>query len=374
MHGLFGGVYAGAASSSPATPASRARGSRSGSPRWAPRSPATRWSRPRPRRSSSSLGVERRIERHIIGDVRDAARLRAAMARGAARGRVPPGRPAAGATLLRAAGRDFATNVMGTAHLSRRSAQLRDRAGGASTSRATSATRTASGVRLPRGRRAGRASTPTARARAAAELVTAAYRRSFFGAAGARAIATARAGNVIGGGDWAADRIVPDCIRALTAGEPIAVRNPDAVRPWQHVLEPLGGYLLLAQRLLGGRRRRLRRGLELRAAAPRRDRRGQLVDGLVAAWGSGSWETPAVGRAAARGALAEAGRRQGASRAWLAARVGRRRDRSRELRRGTARGTQTPSSAERPRASTTWTAYVRRARSTRFGVGRAEGV
>ena len=63
------------------------------------------------------------------------------------------------------------------------------------------------------------------------------------------AIATARAGNVIGG-DWAADRIVPDAMRALAAGEPIALRNPAATRPWQHVLEPLGGYLLLAQQVL----------------------------------------------------------------------------------------------------------------------------
>src|SRR5581483_7106894 len=61
--------------------------------------------------------------------------------------------------------------------------------------------------------------------------------------------ATARAGNVIGGGDWAADRIVPDCIRAIRAGEPIRLRNPHATRPWQHVLEPLSGYMLLAAEL-----------------------------------------------------------------------------------------------------------------------------
>ncbi len=68
-----------------------------------------------------------------------------------------------------------------------------------------------------------------------------------------------RAGNVIGGGDWAPDRIVPDCVRALTAGEPIVVRNPDAVRPWQHVLEPLSGYLL-------PRGAAARRGRQLRGA------------------------------------------------------------------------------------------------------------
>ena len=86
---------------------------------------------------------------------------------------------------------------------------------------------------------------PYSSSKAAAELVIAAYRRSFFQQAGIQ-LASARAGNVIGGGDWAVDRIVPDCIRALDRGEPIAVRNPYATRPWQHVLEPLGGYLALA--------------------------------------------------------------------------------------------------------------------------------
>ncbi len=86
---------------------------------------------------------------------------------------------------------------------------------------------------------------PYSSSKAAAELVTSAFRRSYFGQGDVR-VASARAGNVIGGGDWAADRIVPDCIRALEAGQPIAVRNPRATRPWQHVLEPLSGYLWLA--------------------------------------------------------------------------------------------------------------------------------
>ena len=81
-----------------------------------------------------------------------------------------------------------------------------------------------------------------------AELVTAAYRRSFLADAGV-ATATARAGNVIGGGDWAPDRLVPDVFRAADAGEAVTIRFPDAVRPWQHVLEPLSGYLMLAERL-----------------------------------------------------------------------------------------------------------------------------
>jgi CDP-glucose 4,6-dehydratase len=90
---------------------------------------------------------------------------------------------------------------------------------------------------------------PYSNSKGCAELVTAAYRASFFGAGGA-AIASARAGNVIGGGDWAADRIVPDIVRAAAAGVPVRIRNPDAIRPWQHVLEPLSGYLALAQRLV----------------------------------------------------------------------------------------------------------------------------
>jgi len=90
---------------------------------------------------------------------------------------------------------------------------------------------------------------PYSASKACAELVCESYRRSFLAAAGIR-LATARAGNVIGGGDWAADRLVPDFLRAAAAGEPLAIRAPGAVRPWQHVLEPLSGYLLLAERLL----------------------------------------------------------------------------------------------------------------------------
>jgi CDP-glucose 4,6-dehydratase len=89
---------------------------------------------------------------------------------------------------------------------------------------------------------------PYSSSKACAELVSAAYRNSFLRAAGVR-LASARAGNVIGGGDWAADRLVPDFLRALDAGRPLQVRYPEATRPWQHVLEPLAGYLLLAERL-----------------------------------------------------------------------------------------------------------------------------
>jgi len=94
---------------------------------------------------------------------------------------------------------------------------------------------------------------PYSSSKAAAELVTSAYRSSFFNPAShpehGVAIASARSGNVVGGGDWAEDRLVPDAIRAFLKGEPVRIRNPRSVRPWQHVLDPLAGYLILAERL-----------------------------------------------------------------------------------------------------------------------------
>ena len=95
---------------------------------------------------------------------------------------------------------------------------------------------------------------PYSNSKGCAELVTAGYRNSYFNpqkyAEHGIAIASARAGNVIGGGDWAQDRLIPDMLRAIARGEPVLIRNPDAVRPWQHVLEPLSGYLTLAEALL----------------------------------------------------------------------------------------------------------------------------
>ena len=91
---------------------------------------------------------------------------------------------------------------------------------------------------------------PYSNSKACAELVTESFRRSYFAQrTPAVGIATARAGNVIGGGDWAADRLIPDLVRSIVAGSEAAIRNPESTRPWQHVLEPLHGYLLLAQRL-----------------------------------------------------------------------------------------------------------------------------
>ena len=89
---------------------------------------------------------------------------------------------------------------------------------------------------------------PYSSSKGCAEIVTSAYRRSFFEQSGI-GLASARAGNVIGGGDWADDRLIPDIVRAIVADKAVSIRNPNAIRPWQHVLEPLSGYLMLAQKL-----------------------------------------------------------------------------------------------------------------------------
>ena len=132
---------------------------------------------------------------------------------------------------------------------------------------------------------------PYSSSKAACEIVASAYRNSFFSnidneGAG---IATVRAGNVIGGGDWSKDRIIPDCIRALENNMPINVRNPKSTRPWQHVLEPLGGYLLLASKLLsekGNYADAWNFGPEYNSIVPV----SVVVDTLLKHWGSGSWK------------------------------------------------------------------------------------
>ena len=134
---------------------------------------------------------------------------------------------------------------------------------------------------------------PYSASKAAMELMAASWRASFCGPAAHQtrhlALATARAGNVIGGGDWAADRIVPDAMRALAAGEPIAVRNPVATRPWQHVLEPLAGYLQLAQRLHAERDRHSQ-AYNFGPAAEANRPVEELVEQLLAHWpGATGW-------------------------------------------------------------------------------------
>jgi CDP-glucose 4,6-dehydratase len=202
-----------------------------------------------------SLYVQARVDALVESteaDVRDGAALRRAVA--AARPEVVI--HLAAQAQVRQSYREpvhtFATNVMGTAHLLE---AVREVGGVKAVLVVTSdkcydnpghATAFTEDDRLG-------GHDPYSSSKACAELVAAAYRASFFdGVADAPALATARAGNVIGGGDWSTERLVPDLLRAFTAGVPARLRHPQSVRPWQHVLEPLRGYLLLAERLCSG--------------------------------------------------------------------------------------------------------------------------
>ena len=128
------------------------------------------------------------------------------------------------------------------------------------------------------------------------EIVAHAYRRSYL----VGRLATARAGNVIGGGDWAEDRVVPDAVRAIERQTPLCLRNPRAIRPWQHVLEPLAGYLRLAERLHQGDR--VDGAWNFGPAATEATTVGELIDRFHRAWGRGSWAAvsdPDAGKEAA---------------------------------------------------------------------------
>jgi CDP-glucose 4,6-dehydratase len=143
---------------------------------------------------------------------------------------------------------------------------------------------------------------PYSSSKACAELVAGAYRSSFFAGEGSPALATARAGNVIGGGDWGEDRLLPDVVRAVETGEPLRVRNPHAVRPWQHVLNPLSGYLKLAEDLWRGKAARA-----WNFGPPEEDARQVrwIVERLDTLWdGALSWEVDSGTNPAEAGHLA----------------------------------------------------------------------
>lgn len=135
---------------------------------------------------------------------------------------------------------------------------------------------------------------PYSASKGLAELLTASYRNSFFPPAQLARhgiqVASARAGNVIGGGDWAADRIVPDIVQNLVQGRTISVRSPRAVRPWQHVLEPLSGYLTLAARMLTMNDPALCEGWNFGPQIEGNRTVRDLVETFLAAWGGGTWE------------------------------------------------------------------------------------
>ena len=196
-------------------------------------------------------GLDCRIKSHI-GDVRDAAKLKKAMLAAVPEIVIHMAAQPLVRESYRIPAGTFATNVMGTVNLLEAV-----RACGSVKAVVNVTTDKCYEIRENSRRYKERdplgGYDPYSSSKACSELATSAYRSSFFnpkdyGAHGA-AVATARAGNVIGGGDWASDRLIPDIVRAALCGKKALIRNPKAVRPWQHVLEPLSGYLTLAQKL-----------------------------------------------------------------------------------------------------------------------------
>jgi CDP-glucose 4,6-dehydratase len=129
---------------------------------------------------------------------------------------------------------------------------------------------------------------PYSASKACAELITKVYMESFFKEKRPN-IATTRAGNVIGGGDWAIDRIVPDCVRAWSKGEKVVIRNPNATRPWQHVLEPLSGYLVLGQNLLQGNPAVKNQSFNFGPPAKVNQSVGDLITDMAQYWSGAEW-------------------------------------------------------------------------------------
>jgi CDP-glucose 4,6-dehydratase len=133
---------------------------------------------------------------------------------------------------------------------------------------------------------------PYSSSKACAELVSAAFRQSYFPVEKLSehhvAVATARAGNVIGGGDWAQDRLLPDLVRGFLTGAPVAIRRPGAIRPWQHVLEPLHGYVTLAEKLLSGDAARYATAFNFGPADEDAKPVGWIADRMVQTWGAGA--------------------------------------------------------------------------------------
>ncbi len=242
--------------------------------------------------SEHGLFVQARVARdvdHRIGDIRDLPQLQSALA--AAKPDVVI--HMAAQSLVRLSYREpvetYATNVMGTVNLLEAVRQVSGIEGVVivTSDKCYENTGSAEGYREtdPMG-----GYDPYSSSKGCAEIVTTAYRRSFFQEGRAARVASARAGNVIGGGDWAQDRLVPDMMRAFIGGEVVRIRNPAAVRPWQHVLDPVLGYLVLAERLVRddpGVAEGWNFGPHRDSAVPV----SVLVETLVRQWGAGArWE------------------------------------------------------------------------------------
>jgi CDP-glucose 4,6-dehydratase len=184
--------------------------------------------------------------RSVIGDIRDLSNLRRVMREANPHIVVHM----AAQALVRESYGDplstFATNIMGTAHVLQACRELPRVQGVVIVTSDKVYENHGAGRAFDEADRLG-GHDPYSASKACAELVTTSFRDSFF--AHGPPLATARAGNVIGGGDWSIDRLIPDCVRALEGATPVSLRNPEAVRPWQHVLDPLSGYIALAERL-----------------------------------------------------------------------------------------------------------------------------
>jgi len=132
---------------------------------------------------------------------------------------------------------------------------------------------------------------PYSNSKGCAELVTSAYRKSFFNTPGTPALASVRAGNVIGGGDWADDRLIPDILKAFENQQPVVIRNPHATRPWQHVLEPLSGYFMLAEKLYNSDDKSFADGWNFGPIEDDAKPVQWIVERMVNHWGNGaSWQ------------------------------------------------------------------------------------
>ncbi len=200
-----------------------------------------------PHTTPNMFGLLGIMSQSHVGDIRDEAKVRDALI-GADPHIVIH---MAAQALVRESYRDpigtYATNVLGTAILLQASRALKHLQGMLIVTSDKVYENYDGGAAFCEGDRL-RGDDPYSSSKACAELVTDSFRRSFF--ADAAPIATVRAGNVIGGGDWSADRLIPDCMRALESNQSVVLRYPNAIRPWQHVLEPLSGYLTLAQALV----------------------------------------------------------------------------------------------------------------------------
>jgi CDP-glucose 4,6-dehydratase len=185
---------------------------------------------------------------HRVADIRDLDRLCDAMAQSGAEILIHMAAQSIVSVSYQRPVETYVTNVIGTVHVLEAARQARNiKAAVVVTSDKCYEPVDTIGGYQETDRLGGR--DPYSNSKGCAELVTAAYRRSFLAALDCR-VASARAGNVIGGGDWSCDRLVPDAMRALLADETLQIRQPQAVRPWQHVLDPVIGYLVLAQRLI----------------------------------------------------------------------------------------------------------------------------